>query len=246
MQRPAIAKAREASGTSRSPRLIEGMLSNMELFRALAQRPLAEIAARSKVLQFRRGATICAASECTAVLHAIAYGKVKLALRGGDGEERVLRIAGPAQTFGLAVAILGRALPYEAVALEDSLLIRIPAGVVLALVESDPRFTRAVIASLAERKLSLLAEVGAGSLLRGVQRLAAYLESLAVPNGSDGSFLVHLPTTKTVVAARLGVKKETLSRMLRELAQKRLIAVQQREIAILDRPGLASIASQGA
>jgi CRP-like cAMP-binding protein len=55
---------------------------------------------------------------------------------------------------------------------------------------------------------------------------------------------VHLPTTKTVVAARLGVKKETLSRLLRVLAQRGLISVAQRNISILDRARLSALARE--
>jgi CRP-like cAMP-binding protein len=158
----------------------------------------------------------------------------------------VVRVVGAADTFGLAIALLGRPVPYEAVALEDAFLVMVPTRAVLALVENDPRFMRTVINALAERTVTLLGEVESGALRRGVQRLASYLDSLAVPNGSDGTFTVRLPTTKTVVASRLGVKKETLSRMLRELAQKGLIAVEQREIAILDRLGLLAVAREEA
>lgn len=242
MQHAFAAREKEGNGASRDPRLIEGMLANVALFRGVAQRTLADLAGRAKALHFRRGTTICAINDCPPGLYAIAYGQVKLAFRGGEGEERVLRLAGPADTFGLAVATLGRPLPYEAVALEDALLIMVPTGALLALLENDPRFVRTVINTLAERTVTLLGEIQSGALQRGVQRLASYLDSLAVPNGSDGTFTVRLPATKTVVASRLGVKKETLSRMLRELAQKGLIAVEQREIAILDRLGLLAVA----
>lgn len=246
MQRGTAVRERGGAGASRHPHLIEGMLSNMRLFREVGPRALADLAARSKALQFRRGTTVCKLSECPPGLYATAYGQVKLALRGREGEERVLHIVGPADTFGLAVAILGRPLPYEVVALEDVLLIMVPTSAVLALVENDPRFMRTVIGALAKNNLDLLAEVEAGSLQRGVQRLASYLESLAEPNGADGSFTVRLPTSKTVIAARLGVKKETLSRMLRELAQKGLIAVDQRTIAILDKLALSAVAREQA
>ena len=43
------------------------------------------------------------------------------------------------------------------------------------------------------------------------------------------------------VAARLGVKKETLSRLLRELGGRGLISVERREVRILDREGLAAV-----
>jgi len=89
--------------------------------------------------------------------------------------------------------------------------------------------------------LELLSELEASLQQGGLQRLACYLHSLARPNGQPGPWIARLPVTKTTVAARLGVKKETLSRMLRELAVRGLIAVSGPEVAILDRVGLARL-----
>ena len=91
--------------------------------------------------------------------------------------------------------------------------------------------------------MELVAEAEAGALHSGVQRLAAYLEMLAAHDASKASesCTVHLPTTKTVVASLLGIKKETLSRLLRDLARRGLIEVEQRQIAILDRIGLTAL-----
>ncbi len=244
MQQVVPARNGSANGASRDPRLLEGVLSNLPLFRGVAQRQVAELAARARALHVRHGAIVCAQGECQPGLYAVAYGQVKLAFRGGDDEERVMRIVGPAETFGLAGSFLGRPSSYEAVALDDSLVVMIPAASILALVDNDPRFARAVINALSERTVTLLAEVEAGALRRGVQRLASYLDSLAGSDSADGTCTVRLPTTKTVVASRLGIKKETLSRLLRELAQKGLIAVEQREIAILDRLRLVAVARE--
>lgn len=230
------------NGTSRNPRLLEGVLANVRLFTGIGQRRVAEVAARARGLQVRRNGTLCERGACLGGVYAIAYGQIKLAFRG-EGEERVARIAGAGETFGLAAAMLGRPTPYEAVALEDSLVIMVPTAALLQMVENDPRFARAVILELAERTMTLLAEVESGALHRGAQRLAAYLDALAGEKG-NGTCTVHLPTTKTVIAARLGIKKETLSRLLRGLAQKRLILVEQREIEILDRPRLAALARE--
>jgi CRP-like cAMP-binding protein len=53
---------------------------------------------------------------------------------------------------------------------------------------------------------------------------------------------VRLPATKTVIASLLDMKKETLSRLLRSLAEQRLIRLASRTIAILDREALARLA----
>lgn len=230
------------NGGHRDPRLLEGVLSNTALFRGIGQRRISDIAARARALHFRRGGVVCEQGDCLPGLFAIGYGQVKLAFRGED-EERITRIAGPVETFGLAAAILGRPTPYAVVALEDSLVILVPAAAILQLVENDPRFARTVIVDLAERTMTLLGEVESGALHRGVQRLAAYLDALA-GESTNGACKVHLPTTKTVIAARLGIKKETLSRLLRGLVQKGLITVRQREVEILDRARLVTLARQ--
>ena len=54
---------------------------------------------------------------------------------------------------------------------------------------------------------------------------------------------MRLPVSKTVVAARLGLKKETLSRLFRQFADDGLIEVSRRDITILDRGRLTETAS---
>jgi CRP-like cAMP-binding protein len=84
-----------------------------------------------------------------------------------------------------------------------------------------------------------------GATLHGAAgRAAAYLESLA-PDG-DAPGVARLPATKTLLASRLGMTKETFSRVLRELSQQGLIRVGRREIALLDRAGLQQLASGAA
>jgi CRP/FNR family transcriptional activator FtrB len=99
-----------------------------------------------------------------------------------------------------------------------------------------------VAALLAERMLDLLDEIEASELRPAAERLATYLLSLAQPAAADGSLTARLPATKTLIAARLGMKKETLSRLLHDLAGRRLIAVLRQEISILDAGALRAVA----
>ncbi|MDX1375995.1 MAG: Crp/Fnr family transcriptional regulator [Burkholderiales bacterium] len=230
--------------TPRSATVLEGVIANLPMFRQAPRPGLAELARSARSQHVHRGAAVCRRGDPMTGFYAVAYGMVKLALRTDAGEEKVLRLVGPGETFGEAVMFLEKPCPVDAIALADSLLVMLPAEPVFALLERDPRFARSIIASLSQRMHALVADVEASSLRGGLQRVAAYLDAHAEA-GEDGVARVRLPTTKTVIASRLGITKETFSRLLRELAQMGLIAVARREIALLGRDGLAQIARSG-
>lgn len=211
----------------------------MPMFRHVARSHLAELARHARVQHVRRSATVCRRGESLNCFFGVAYGLVKLALRADNGEEKVLRLVSAGETFGEALVFRERPNPLDAVALADTMLVVFPSQAVMALLEHDPNFARGLLTSLSERMHNLVAEVEASTLLSARQRVATYLESLAAEQVNGR---VRLPATKTVIAARLGVTKETFSRLLRELANQGLIEVEKRDIALRDRPGLAVVA----
>ncbi|MDH4190034.1 MAG: Crp/Fnr family transcriptional regulator [Betaproteobacteria bacterium] len=229
----------------REPRLIEGVIGNLPMFRHLSGPLIARLAAESRSQHAPRGALICRRGESLPGLYAVAFGLVKLALHGSDGSERVVRLVGPGETFGNATALLGRPSSFDGSAIEDCLLAIIPPGAVLDIVEGDGGFARSLVLRLCESTLGFLAEVEANAHSHAIQRVASYLDRSVEPINGSGTWLVRLPVTKTVMASRLGIKKETLSRLLRELSERGLIAVDGREIVVHDRPGLAAIARAG-
>jgi CRP-like cAMP-binding protein len=213
--------------------LIEGVVTNLPLFWGLPPVQVRSIAAQCWALGAARGAPLLQAGARPPGVFALAYGSVKLVLRNDGGEERILRLVAARQTFGEASALLGRPSPYYAIALADAKAVVIPSAPLFGLLEHETRFAKALISDLAEAKLQLWAEIGSATLQRGAQRLASYLDALA-----NGSNEVQLPFSKTLLAARLGMKKETLSRLLRQFAEDGVIAVTRRRVAILDRERL--------
>jgi CRP-like cAMP-binding protein len=151
----------------------------------------------------------------------------------------VLRLVGPGEAFGEPTAVLGKPCLYDAVALSDAELVVVPTAVILSLVERDRRFARFMVHALAARSYTVLSEFEAATTQRSAQRLAGYLESLR----KRGERSIQLPVSKTLVAALLGMKKETLSRLLRQFAAEGIIGVARREISILDDTKLATFSA---
>lgn len=213
--------------------LIEGVIANLPLFAGLPPAQVRSVAAQSWALAGARGAALLHPGAPLPGVFAVAYGSVKLTLRNGGTEEHLLRLVGAHQTFGEASVLLGQPSLYAAVALTETKVVVMPGAPLHALLERESVFAKALVATLAKGKLELCAEIGSATLQRGAQRLAAYLAELA-----NGSAEVQLPYSKTLLAARLGMKKETLSRLLRQLSVDAVIAVTRRRVTILDRARL--------
>ena len=219
-------------------RLAAGVIAKLPLFQQVSREHLDELVRHARTLYVRRGQTVARRGEPVPGLLAVAYGMVKLTLRGPTGAERVLRLVGPSQTFGEVALFAQRLLPLDAVAVVDTRLVLVPAQPLLALMERDAHFARSLVASLCERMHALVCDFEATTMHGAAERLAAYLESLAA---SPTATRVTLPAAKKLIAARLGMTKETFSRALHELAQAGLLQVAGREVLLLDRARLARI-----
>lgn len=227
----------------RDQRFVEGVLAHLPLLAGVAQPLVTAMARRCSILDARRGEVIVRRQARIPGIYVVAYGSVKLVLPAARRDQRVLRLVGGGQSFAEAHALIARPCDFDALAMAQCKLLLMPIEAVLQLTERDAHFARNLMTTLAHRLVHLLGTFEAATVQRGAQRLASYLETLAGPNGSPGRTVVSLPVTKTVVAAQLGVKKETLSRLLRQFVARGVIEVSRREIAILDRAALVAAAT---
>lgn len=203
------------------------------MFRGTPRAHLAELARRATEQQAPAGTAIVRRGERLAGLMVVRYGLVKLALQGDSG--RVLRLVGAGESFGEAALFLDQPFPVDATAVTDTALLAVPAAPLLDLFERDSRFARALLTGVCQRFEAMVAEFESLTVHGAGERLAAYL-------GSLGAETVCLPAPKALIASRLGMTKETLSRLLRAFMDQGLISVAKREIRVLDRAGLAAAA----
>lgn len=231
------------NGNGRDPRLIEGVISNLPLFRDVGRSHVVLVASYARIEHCRRGALIARQGERLPGVIAVAYGLAKLVLPRRRGEEKVLRFLGANESFGEASALLDRPCPVDVVALADTMLAVLPVRPLQQLQERDVTFANNLVRTLAEGQVRLLREIDARIGCSGAKRLAAYLDSLAKPGNGSDACAIQLPVTKTALASRLGITKETMSRLLRDMKEQGLIAVTGASITILDRARLAAIAN---
>jgi CRP-like cAMP-binding protein len=220
--------------------LSASLAAQLEVFRGVSDRRISAVARGARVLELRPGEALVRRGEPLPGLCAVASGSLKLSMSAPGRNERVLRLVPAGETFGESATLRAAPSPFDALAVAPSRVLCIPLETIETLMEEDRRFARNLIDRLAEQGVRLARGMQAEILQRAPQRLAAYLCSLA-PADEGADARIRLPVSKTLVAALLGVKKETLSRLLRDFAERGLIAVARREITILDRAGLEAL-----
>lgn len=235
----------EPRNSLRDQRTLEHALSRLDLCRGVAPETLAELGRHARLLRLRRGAVLVRRGERPVGVFAVLRGAVKTRLQHANGDELILTLLRAGSTVGVAATVLDRPSKVDLVALEKSIVLLVDAATVSAKMACDARFVRNVANELATKAQVLVAQFQT-TMLPTLQRLAAYLESIAEPTGAPQVWTARLPVSKTVVAARLGMKKETLSRLLQRLARQGVIEVARREITIRDRARLAATSSDGA
>jgi CRP/FNR family transcriptional regulator, dissimilatory nitrate respiration regulator len=140
---------------------------------------------------------------------------------------------GPHQSFGEAVMFMDRPYPVFAEGLEESLLLHIASAPVFELLERDPLFAKRMLAGLSMRLHSLVQDVETYSLRSSAQRVVGYLLQQCPQSGApEGAFDISLPTSKQVIASRLNLTPETLSRIFHDLSSNGLIGVSGKQITV--------------
>ena len=213
----------------------QAFLASLPLFNELAPSELERIAAGTTALNVPRSEIIFNRGDPCEGFHLVVYGQVKLAFISAEGSEKVVEIVAPGYSFGEALMFMEKPYILMAQALADSMLLHVSKNVVFAEIERDPKFSRKMLAGLSRRLHGLISDVEAYSLQSGTERVVGYLlRQDAHEGGETEHYVVTLPTSKAIVASRLNVTPEHFSRILHELTQRGLIAVEGREIRIIE------------
>ncbi len=218
-----------------APIKVQTFLANLPLFRELGSDELDRIALSTQQVYAAKGEVLFRRGDPALGFHIVVYGQVKLAFSSPRGDEKVVDLNGPGQSFGEAVMFMERPHVVTAQTLSDSMLLYVGREVVFEELERDPKFARRMIAGLSSRVHRLMSDLESDSLNSGTQRVIGYLLCGSEESSSTGRDLeVTLAATKGVIASRLSVTQEHFSRILHDLSARGLIEVRGRSIYIPD------------
>ena len=220
------------------------LLLRAPLFAGLSPAEVETIAQGARLVRAGRGELLFHRGDPCQGLHLLVQGQVKLFVTSANGNEKVVELIGPGQTFGEALMFMDKPYVVTAQALADSRLVHVGKVPLFAALERQPLLARKMLAGLSARLHQLVGDVESYSLQSGRERITGYLlRDLVDSEESDESLAgktvtVTLPTHKGTIASRLNLTQEHFSRILHELTEEGLIRVEGRQIHLLDIPRL--------
>ncbi len=174
-------------------------------------------------------------------IFAIHSGMAKLVTDDLAGEEHILSILLPGELLGFDG--LNDQHSCSAVALNSVSICELPEDRIDELCRKVPKLTRELFRHSSDILNESQARV-VSTKLSGEQKIAGFLLDLSSRlkerGFSESEFI--LPLTRNEIGNHLGLAIETVSRLLKQLQQKKLVAIQQKEVQIIDMEGLKSIA----
>ena len=194
-----------------------------------------EIRALAALLQeehYPAGATVYTIGDAPTRVNIVRSGAIELS-RHTKGRRIVLQIHRDGDVFGDVSLFLRMRVPWDAVALEDTVLYTFESVALYRLLEQRPRLAWAWLHSVSARL--------AGFWFRVVELLAGGLEaqvaSVLVRRAEDG--VLHL--SQGNLAELVGHPRTSINRVLKQLEAQGLVRVSYGQVEIVDEVGLVQL-----
>jgi len=226
------------------PKFYEIMRKN-PLFMDLCEQRFLQIVEGTICSKLKTGETLFRQFQPATDFFLVVQGKIKISLLSIEGTEKVVDIINEGNTFAEAIIFKGmNGYPVNSEALSDVTVLRINAERYIEILRSSPEACFKVMGCLSTRVHWLMNEMERLSLHNATYRLISFLLE-NIPEERETQVEVTLSAPKHVIASRISITPETLSRTLKALSKKGLLEVHDSHITLLDPAELRHIVSIG-
>jgi CRP-like cAMP-binding protein len=200
---------------------VQEVVASLPIFDGIPTEVLCRLLGDASTISRPRGSVLFSAGDVADCFFVVLEGTVKLFALTQDGRESIVEIFGPATSFAEAAMLSIGKFPLHAEVIEDAVLIRVGRRAFLNTLHSDHALAYRMLAALMRWSRRLAGEISDLKELSPWQRVAEFL--LAQTEATEGEAKVWLPFNKEVLASRVGIRRESLSRVL---ARLRVLGVQ--------------------
>ena len=209
-------------------------LRRFHLFSALDEAQLEAIVSHTRLVSLKEHDILFEQQQPAKDIYLLRSGQIKLALISAEGNEKVIDLISPGGSFAEAIMFSGNHVyPVTAVALLDSQVWCIDAATYLAILRQSTDACFAVMAQMSRRLHWQISELDRLTLHNAAFRLISYLLE-HVPSTHLHASQVQLDAPKHVIASRLSITPETLSRIFYRLSRDGYIEIEDNAVKITD------------
>ena len=216
------------------------IIARIAVFRGLKAETVEHIIAPATAAMLRPHELIARQEDPATAFFIVIDGWVKLYRRTPSGDETVIDIMTKGQSFAEAVAFTGNRYIATAEAVCESRVACIPADHIVRCIRQNPEIALVMIASISQHMHHLVQQVEQLKAQSGVQRVAEFLASLSL--AEQGQCAIALPYDKVLIAGRLGLTPESLSRAFARLRRIGVL-VEASRVVVADVAKLRALAA---
>jgi len=215
-----------------------GYLSDVDLFRDLSDRDMAELDRMTTITTVPRGRVFYQPEDVSEVLFLIKQGKVQLYRISPEGKKLVIATLGPGTLFG-EMALLGQQMHNAfAEALDDCMILVMSRADLERLILNKPLVGLRLL-EITGRRLNDAESRLEDMAFKGIPaRLASLLLRLSAERNSPDI----LGMTHQDLAETIGTYRETATQVLNDMKTQGLIEIGRKRITICDPERLAEVA----
>jgi CRP/FNR family cyclic AMP-dependent transcriptional regulator len=209
------------------------MLENVPLLSGLSPTDLATVNRHTVTKTFPAHTVILREGDKSDSLYIILYGKVKVYANDEKGDEVIFTIQGVGDFFGEMALLDETPRSASVMTMEPTRVSIMTKSAFKTCLADHPDIAFNLIRALTQRVRQLSDSVRNLALLDVYGRVARTLLNLAQPSGEE--LVIDQKLTHQEIANMVGASREMVSRILKDLANKGYIKVEQKRITIYEK-----------
>jgi CRP/FNR family transcriptional regulator, dissimilatory nitrate respiration regulator len=201
------------------------------LFGAMPQDVAQSLVGNQAVRVYEKGTVLFQQGDPATSFFVVLDGWVKLYRTTQDGSEAVVGVFCRGESFAEAAIFMGGRYPVSAEVATTARLVLIDGELLRRRIREQPDLAFSMLASASHHLKFLVEQIEQIKVLSAPQRIADFLIKLCPVR--EGSCSIELPYEKALIAGRLGMKPESLSRALAKLRPLG-VTVEREHVSIVD------------
>ncbi len=213
------------------------------VFEHLLENELDAICIRKETVVFKKGETVCRMGDEIKFFHYLKTGLVKFYKTNGVGKDQIIRIAKPFDFISLITVFSAKEYQYSVTAIEDSEVCMVPLWAIREIIERNGKFALGIIQKMTQVSDSIITantDINSKNLRGRIAYILLYFaEDIYKTDQYD------LPVSRREIGELIEMSTENVIRMLSEFRKDKLIAIDGKNIKILNKVFLKKLCSFG-